>query len=98
MDPRGRKGNYSTKEDLMRFYHLSSDENSEEENEEEEDEEENREESSEGEEAIRIDRKNSDCKTENKLNNAMTSGKINEEREDKGKSTTNRGMSLELII
>ncbi|KAK8397435.1 hypothetical protein O3P69_004879 [Scylla paramamosain] len=36
MDPRGRKGNYSTKEDLLRFYHLSSDEDSEEEEEEEE--------------------------------------------------------------
>ena len=35
-----RKGNYSTKEDLLRFDHLFSDENSEE---EEKDEEENRE-------------------------------------------------------
>ncbi|KAK7012347.1 pre-rRNA-processing protein esf1, partial [Halocaridina rubra] len=26
MDPRGRKGNFSTKEDLRKFYHLSSDE------------------------------------------------------------------------
>ncbi|XP_047502527.1 ESF1 homolog isoform X2 [Penaeus chinensis] len=28
MDPRGRKGNYSTKEDLLRFYRMSSDEES----------------------------------------------------------------------
>ncbi|XP_071538313.1 ESF1 homolog [Panulirus ornatus] len=31
MDPRGRKGNYSTKEDLLKFYHMSSDDDTDDE-------------------------------------------------------------------
>ncbi|XP_050696954.1 ESF1 homolog isoform X3 [Eriocheir sinensis] len=50
MDPRGRKGNYSTKEDLLRFYHLSSDEGSDDAEEKEEEEEEEDEEKEEEEE------------------------------------------------
>lgn len=33
MDPRGRKGNYSTKEDLLKFYHISSGEDTDDEEE-----------------------------------------------------------------
>ncbi|XP_042215539.1 pre-rRNA-processing protein ESF1-like [Homarus americanus] len=41
MDPRGRKGNYSTKEDLLKFYHMSSDEDSSDEADEDEEKDSN---------------------------------------------------------